>query len=45
MRNRLAHGYFSVDFESVWVTARDSLPPLRDHIESLRRASSQQELP
>ena len=22
MRNRLAHGYFTVDFESVWVTAR-----------------------
>jgi len=45
MRNRLAHGYFSVDFESVWVTARDNLPPLCDQIERLYGASSRQESP
>lgn len=28
MRNRVAHGYFSVDFEIVWQTIRRDLPEL-----------------
>lgn len=28
MRNRIAHGYFEIDFEIVWDTVRTSLPDL-----------------
>ena len=35
MRNRLAHGYFSVDYEAVWAAARENLPPLRPRIQDL----------
>jgi uncharacterized protein with HEPN domain len=41
MRNRLAHGYFSVDFESVWAPARDDLPSLRAQIETVVRSLPQ----
>lgn len=27
-RNRLAHGYFEVDFERVWKVVREEIPPL-----------------
>jgi uncharacterized protein with HEPN domain len=36
MRNRIAHGYFEVDFEVVWETVSLSVPPL---IAALRKAS------
>jgi len=35
MRNALAHGYFKVDFEIVWVTIERDLPELQVAIESL----------
>jgi uncharacterized protein with HEPN domain len=35
MRNRLTHGYFGVDLESVWATARNDLPPLREALRAL----------
>ena len=28
-RDKLVHGYFDVDFEQVWLTCRDDLPPLK----------------
>lgn len=35
MRNRVAHGYFSVDLEIVWKTIRRDLPELAAQIETL----------
>jgi uncharacterized protein with HEPN domain len=32
MRNRLAHGYFDIDLEVVWVTLLTSFPVLRSQI-------------
>lgn len=32
MRNRVAHGYFQVDFELVWKTIHTDLPSLREDI-------------
>ena len=32
MRNRLIHGYFTVDFERVWETLKRDLPPLKETI-------------
>jgi uncharacterized protein with HEPN domain len=34
MRNRIAHGYYEIDFEVVWETVSLSLPPL---IQALQR--------
>lgn len=35
MRNRVAHGYFKVDFELVWKTIHFDLPELRDQVAAL----------
>jgi uncharacterized protein with HEPN domain len=35
MRNRVAHGYFKVDYEIVWQTILADLPPLREQINAL----------
>lgn len=35
MRNRLIHGYFSVDYEIVWKSATQDLPILKQQIETL----------
>lgn len=35
MRNRVAHGYFSIDYELVWQTIRRDLPELHMLIRSL----------
>src|SRR4051794_6695093 len=35
MRNRLIHGYDLVDYEIVWSTVRDDLPPLISELEKL----------
>lgn len=35
MRNRVAHGYFSVDFEVVWQTIRRDIPELDKLIRAL----------
>ena len=32
MRDRLIHGYFTVDFERVWETLKRDLPPLKETI-------------
>lgn len=35
MRNRVAHGYFQVDWNLIWRTAHGELPTLREQIERL----------
>ena len=35
MRNRVAHGYFQVDWNLIWRTAHGELPALREQIERL----------
>ena len=32
MRNRLIHGYFSVDYEIVWKTVQEDIPALKQQI-------------
>ena len=36
MRNRVAHGYFKVDFELVWKTIHEDLPELHNLVHALR---------
>lgn len=35
MRNRIAHGYFAVDYGMVWDTVRHALPSLEQQLNSL----------
>lgn len=35
MRNRVAHGYFQVDYEMVWKSLHNDLPPLHAMIRAL----------
>jgi uncharacterized protein with HEPN domain len=35
MRNRMAHGYFEIDLNTVWDTVQDSLPKLERQIIAL----------
>lgn len=35
MRNRIAHGYFDIDLDVVWETARTALPQLLLTLDSL----------
>jgi uncharacterized protein with HEPN domain len=35
MRNRIAHGYFAVDYGMVWDTARQDLPMLEQKLNFL----------
>ena len=39
MRNRVAHGYFKVDYELVWKTIHAELPELRAQVAALLDAS------
>ncbi len=36
MRNRVAHGYFSIDLEVVWETVQTALPELLEKLPSIR---------
>lgn len=36
MRNRICHGYFSVDLEIVWVTVQKYIPELERQLQSLK---------
>ena len=40
MRNRMAHGYFDINLDTVWETVQTSLPDLE---EKLRKIDTQQE--
>jgi uncharacterized protein with HEPN domain len=35
MRNRIAHGYFEIDLDVVWETARSALPELQKHLSEI----------
>ncbi len=35
MRNRIAHGYFDIDFAIVWDTVQNSLPDLIARLEKI----------
>jgi uncharacterized protein with HEPN domain len=35
MRNRLIHGYFDVDIELVWNTAKENIPALLDNLNEI----------
>lgn len=35
MRNRISHGYFSIDFEIIWKTIEQDLPLLWDKIQTI----------
>ncbi|HSS65719.1 MAG TPA: HepT-like ribonuclease domain-containing protein [Gammaproteobacteria bacterium] len=35
MRDKLVHDYFGVDVETVWLTAKRDLPPLRGQIAAI----------
>lgn len=35
MRDRLIHGYFSVDYEIVWDVVKNEIPPLKLQIEKI----------
>jgi len=37
MRNRIAHGYFDIDFEVVWDTVQEGLPKLLAQLPAVRR--------
>lgn len=39
MRNRIAHGYYEIDFEVVWDTASLSLPPLIKALKALNQSN------
>ena len=36
MRHRIAHGYFDIDLDLVWETARNALPALQVQMQTLR---------
>ena len=38
MRNRIAHGYFSVDLDIVWDTVETALPALLEQLDEMRAA-------
>lgn len=37
MRNRIAHGYFSIDLDVVWATTQTALPELLDGLEQIAK--------
>lgn len=47
MRNRVSHGYFSIDLEVVWMTIQRDIPDLAQQIRSLHENMTQpdQEVP
>lgn len=45
-RNKIAHGYFDVEWETVWNTVKTDLPPLKQQIRALlleRKRQQEQE--
>lgn len=37
MRDKLIHDYFGVDLETVWITARDDIPVVKQQMERILR--------
>lgn len=44
MRDRLIHGYFTIDFEKVWETVKRDLPPLKEVIVEIVKEWSEKEI-
>ncbi|MBI5965576.1 MAG: DUF86 domain-containing protein [Chloroflexi bacterium] len=42
MRDKLIHGYFGVDIEKVWNTAKEDLPVLKEQVKSILRDFGQE---
>ena len=42
MRNTLVHGYFDVDWETVWAVVERDLAPLKEAIESILRSEGEE---
>ena len=40
MRNRIAHGYFEINLQTVWDTTQAALPQLIRHLPALRASLS-----
>jgi uncharacterized protein with HEPN domain len=38
MRNRIAHGYFEINPDTVWETIQTALPDLIRHLPTIRRS-------
>ncbi|MBB3541045.1 MULTISPECIES: HepT-like ribonuclease domain-containing protein [unclassified Rhizobium] len=36
MRSRIAHGYFDIDLDKVWATAKDDVPDLLNRLDLVR---------
>lgn len=45
MRNRMAHGYFSVNLDVVWETVQEWLPALLEQLPALRQKAGETEDP
>jgi uncharacterized protein with HEPN domain len=43
MRNRIAHGYFNIDLDTVWETATKAVPELLQTLHMLRHWRAQGE--
>jgi uncharacterized protein with HEPN domain len=43
MRNRIAHGYMSINVETVWDTVQTSIPDLLDELHAIRHWRAQGE--
>jgi uncharacterized protein with HEPN domain len=41
MRNRIAHGYFDINLEVVWVTVQSALPGLLNQLPAVRQAAQE----
>jgi len=35
MRDKLIHDYFGVDIDTVWLTAKDDIPILKDQVKKI----------
>ncbi len=38
MRNKVAHGYFQMDYETIWWSIHEDLPPLHEAVRTLLNA-------
>lgn len=43
MRNRIAHGYFDINFDVVWETVQTALPQLLEHLPAIRESAQNEE--
>jgi len=41
MRNRMIHGYFTVDYSIVWKIIKEDLPELKEKLEEILKGEDQ----